>query len=348
MAAGCCPEGIAAVPDASTPAPLFDLDALRAARALVYRHMAPTPQYAWPLLGRRLGTELWVKHENHTPIGAFKVRGGLVYLDELSRTEPGCPGIVTATRGNHGQSIPFAARAYGIPVTVLVPHGNSVEKNAAMEGWGARVEVFGADFEEARQEAVRRAAEGGLHIVPPFAEPLVRGVATYALELFEAVPGLDVVYAPIGMGSGVCGLITARDLLGLSTEIVGVVSAGADAYALSHEAGRVVATNTTQTVLGDGMDCRAPWEDPVGIIRRGAARVVRVTDDELAGAMRAYYTDTHNLAEGAGAAPLAAALQERERLAGKRVAVILSGGNVDAALFARVLAGETPTRPAAP
>ena len=335
------------MPDASTPAPLFDLDALRAARALVHRHMPPTPQYAWPGLARRLGTGLWVKHENHTPIGAFKVRGGLVYLDELSRTEPGCPGIVTATRGNHGQSIPFAARAFGVPVTVLVPHGNSVEKNRAMQGWGARIEVFGTDFEEARQEAVRRAAEQGLHIVPPFAEPLVRGVATYALELFEAVPDLDVVYAPIGMGSGVCGLITVRDLLGLSTEIVGVVAAGADAYALSHEAGRVVATDTTDTVLGDGMDCRAPWEEPVAIIRRGAARVVRVTDDELARAMRAYYTDTHNVAEGAGAAALAAALKERERLAGRRVAVVLSGGNVDAALFARVLAGETPTRPTA-
>ena len=333
------------MPDAPVAdAPLFDLDRLGAARALVYRHMGPTPQYAWPQLGRRLGTEMWVKHENHTPIGAFKVRGGLVYLDELARAQPDCPGIVTATRGNHGQSIPFAARAYGIPVTVLVPHGNSVEKNAAMQGWGARVEVFGADFEEARQEAVRRAEAEGLHIVAPFAEPLVRGVATYALELFEAVRDIDTVYAPVGMGSGVCGLITVRDLLGLATEIVGVVSTGADAYAQSHEAGRVVATNTTDTLLGDGMDCRAPWEDPVAIIRRGAARIVRVTDDALAGAMRAYYTDTHNVAEGAGAAPLAAALQERERLRGKRVAVILSGGNVDAALFARVLAGETPTR----
>jgi threonine dehydratase len=333
------------MPDASAPAPLFDMDELTAARDLVYRHMPPTPQYAWPLLARRLGTEVVVKHENHTPIGAFKVRGGLVYLDELSRGEPGCPGIVTATRGNHGQSIPFAARAYGVPVTVLVPHGNSVEKNAAMQAWGATVETFGDDFEEARQEAVRRAREQGLHIVPPFAKALVKGVATYALELFESFRDLDVVYAPIGMGSGVCGLITVRDLLGLSTEIVGVVSEGADAYALSHEAGRVVATNTTHTVLGDGMDCRAPWEEPVAIIRRGAARVVRVSDDELAGAMRAYYADTHNLAEGAGAAGLAAGMKERDRLAGRRVGVILSGGNVDASLFAQVLAGETPTRP---
>ena len=333
------------MPDASTPAPLFSMDELRAARDLVYRHMPPTPQYAWPLLARRLGTEIVVKHENHTPIGAFKVRGGLIYLDWLSRVQPGCPGIVTATRGNHGQSIPFAARAYGVPVTVLVPHGNSVEKNAAMEGWGATVETFGEDFEEARQEAVRRAEEQGLHIIGPFHKALVTGVGTYALELFEAFANLDVVYAPIGMGSGVCGLITVRDLLGLSTEIVGVVSAGADAYAQSFEAGSIVSTNTTNTMLGDGMDCRAPWEQPVDIIRRGAARVVRVTDDELAEAMRAYYIDTHNLAEGAGAAGLAAAMQERESLAGKRVGVILSGGNVDAALFARVLAGETPTKP---
>ena len=322
---------------------LFTLDALHAARDLVHRHMPPTPQYAWPLLGERLGTELWVKHENHTPTGAFKVRGGLVYLDELARREPDCPGIVTATRGNHGQSIPFAARAYGIPVSVLVPKGNSVEKNAAMRGWGATVETFGEDFEDARLEAVRRGNEEGQHIIGPFDEPLVRGVATYALELFTAVPDLDTVYVPIGMGSGCCGLITTRDLLGLKTEIVGVVSAGAEAYALSFEAGHVVSTNTTNTVLADGMDCRAPWEQPVEIIHKGCARVVRVTDAEVATAMRAYYTDTHNVAEGAGAAPLAAALQERDVVKGKKVGVILCGGNVDSDKFARVLAGEVPT-----
>lgn len=322
---------------------LFTLDALQTARALVYRHMPPTPQFAWPLLADRVGTEVWVKHENHTPTGAFKVRGGLVYLDELTRSQPDCPGIVTATRGNHGQSIPFAARAFGIPVEVLVPKGNSVEKNSAMRGWGASVETFGDDFEDARQEAVRRGEEDGKHIIGPFHEPLVRGVATYALELFEAVPDLDVVYAPIGMGSGICGLITVRDLLGLKTEIVGVVSAGADAYALSYEAGKVVSTNTTRTVLGDGMDCRAPWEQPVDIIHKGAARVVRVTDDEIAEAMRIYYTDTHNIAEGAGAAPLAAALQERDRLKGQKTGVILSGGNVDSDKFAKVLSGTTPT-----
>lgn len=322
---------------------LFTLDALHAARKLVYRHMPPTPQFAWPLLADRVGTEIWVKHENHTPTGAFKVRGGLVYLDELTRSQPDCPGIVTATRGNHGQSIPFAARAFGIPVEVLVPKGNSVEKNAAMRGWGASVETFGDDFEDARQEAVRRGEEEGKHIIGPFHEPLVRGVATYALELFEAAPDLDVVYAPIGMGSGICGLISVRDLLAMKTEIVGVVSSGADAYALSFEAGKVVSTNTTRTVLGDGMDCRAPWEQPVDIIHKGAARVVRVTDDEIAEAMRIYYTDTHNIAEGAGAAPLAAALQERDRLKGLKTGVILSGGNVDSDKFSKVLSGTTPT-----
>ena len=326
---------------------LFTLDQLHAARDLVYRHMPPTPQYAWPLLAERLGTELWVKHENHTPIGAFKVRGGLVYLDELSRAEPDCPGIITSTRGNHGQSIPFAARAFGLPVTVLCPKNNSVEKIRAMRAWGAEVELFGDDYEEARQETVRRAEDQGLHIVGPFHEPLVRGVATYALELFEAVTDLDTVYVPIGMGSGICGLITVRDLLGLKTEIVGVVSEGADAYALSYEAGKIVPTNTTDTVLGDGMDCRSPWEEPVAIINNGAARVVRVSDAELADAMRAYYTDTHNVAEGAGAAPLAAALKERDLNAGRKVGVILSGGNVDAELFVRVLTGETPARSAA-
>lgn len=326
---------------------MFSLDQLHAARDLVYRHMAPTQQLAWPLLGERLGAEVWVKHENHTPTGAFKVRGGLIYVDELTRAQPDCPGIITSTRGNHGQSIPFAARAYGLPVTVLCPKNNSREKVRAMRAWGADVELFGEDYEESRQETVRRAQERGLHIIGPFHEPLVRGVATYALELFTAAPDLDVVYVPIGMGSGCCGLITVRDLLGLKTEIVGVVSAGADAYAQSFEAGQIVSTNATNTVLGDGMDCRSPWQEPVDIIANGCARVLRVTDDEIAEAMRAYYEDTHNVAEGAGAAPLAAAMQEKDRLAGKKVGVILSGGNVDAPLFAEVLAGRTPQRTAA-
>ena len=313
---------------------------LEAAAALVHRHMPPTPQYAWPLLARRAGCEVWVKHENHTPTGAFKVRGGLVHLDALARAG-GCRGIVTATRGNHGQSIPFAARAHGIPVTVYVPEGNSVEKNAAMEGWGARLVVHGRDFEAARLEAVRVAEAEGLHLIPPFERRLVLGVATYALELVTAMPDLDAVYVPIGMGSGICGLIGARDVLGLRTEIVGVVSDRADAYARSVEEGRVAETDTALT-FADGMACRVPWEEPLDIIRRGAARVVRVSDDEVAEAIRIYFSDTHNVAEGAGAAPLAALLQERERMRGRRAGVILCGGNIDTGWFREILGGGTP------
>lgn len=316
---------------------MFTLEELKAAAALVYDHMPPTPQFNWPLISDRVGAEVWVKHENHTPTGAFKVRGGLVYVDNLMQTQPDCPGIITSTRGNHGQSIPFAARAFGLPVTVLCPENNSVEKVRAMRAWGASVELFGQDYEESRQEAVRRSEENGLHLVGPFEDLLVRGVATYALEFFQAVQGLDTVYVPIGMGSGICGLILVRDLLGLETEIVGVVSAGADAYAQSFEAKQIVPTNVTNTVLADGMDCRSPWQQPIDIIIDGAARVLRVTDDEIAGAMRIYYADTHNVAEGAGAAPLAACIQEKELIAGKKVGLILSGGNIDTDLFAKVL-----------
>ncbi|MBK0400897.1 threonine dehydratase [Limibaculum sp. M0105] len=319
---------------------LFTLAELESAAALVHRHMPPTPQYAWPLLARRVGAEVWVKHENHTPTGAFKVRGGLVYLDDLARSG-GCHGIVTATRGNHGQSIPYAARAHGIPVRVYVPHGNSTEKNRAMEGWGAELLVHGRDFEEARIEAVRVAETEGLHLVPPFHPLLVRGVATYGLELFRAVSGLEAVYVPIGMGSGICGLITARDLLGLKTEIIGVVSDAADAYARSFEGGRIVETANAIT-FADGMACRVPWPEPLEIIRGGAARVVRVSDAEVAAAIATYFADTHNIAEGAGAAPLAALVQERDRMRGKKVGVILSGGNIDRAWFRTALEGDVP------
>lgn len=319
---------------------LFSMPALEAAADLVHAHMPPTPQYSWPLLSERAGAEIWVKHENHTPCGAFKVRGGLVYLEELAAKGP-CPGIVTATRGNHGQSIPFAARTHGIPVKVLVPEGNSTEKNAAMRGWGAEVITHGHDFEESRLEAVRMAEDDGWHLIPPFTEPLVRGVATYALELLTAQPDLQRVYVPVGMGSGICGLITTRDLLGLKTEIVGVVADTAPAYALSFQAGEVVTTNTCVT-FADGVACRAPWQEPLDIIRQGASHIVRVTDDEIAAAMRAYYSDTHQVAEGAGAVPLAAALQEKDANRGKKIGVILCGGNIDADVFAKVLAGETP------
>lgn len=318
----------------------FTRAGLEAACAVVHAAMAPTPQYAWPLLRQALGCEVWVKHENHTPTGAFKVRGGLVFMAELAARGELPAGFVTATRGNHGQSIPYAAARFGVPVTVVVPEGNSVEKNRAMEGFGARLVVHGRDFDAAREHAAALAAHEGLRFAPSFHPALVRGVATYALELFDAVE-LDVVYVPIGMGSGIAGLIAVRDLLGLSTEIVGVVSAHAPAFALSVAAGHVVETASAQT-FADGMACRVPQADALAIIARGAARIVQVTDREVAAALRLMYAATHNVAEGAGAAALAALMQEADRQQGRRVGVILSGGNIDTAVLAGVLAGETP------
>ncbi len=321
--------------------PLFKLDDLSRAAAVVREVVAPTPQYCWPQLSRRAGCEVWVKHENHTPTGAFKVRGGLVYLDELQRGPELPTGMITATRGNHGQSIPFAAARHGVPVTVLVPEVNSIEKNQAMVGWGAELVVFGQDFDAARVEAERRAQDQDLLLVPSFHPALVRGVATYAHELFTVVGELDTVYVPIGMGSGICGLITVRDLLGLKTAIVGVVSSEAAAMAMSLEAGKIVETNSAAT-FADGVACRVPMPEPFAIIQAGAERIVRVTEDEVADAMRALYSDTHNVAEGAGAAAFAALMQERELQRGKRVAVILTGGNVDSSVLQTVLGGGTP------
>jgi threonine dehydratase len=320
---------------------LFSLAELEDVVPLVHTLVPPTPQHAWPLLARRTGVNVWVKHENHTPIGAFKVRGGIVYLDALKRSAARPNGVVTATRGNHGQSIALAAARAGLPCTIFVPRGNSREKNAAMQAFGAELIVAGADFDECRPHSASFAEGRGYHYVPSFHADLVKGVATYALELFQAVPDLDAVYAPIGMGSGIIGLITVRDLLGLQTEIIGVVADQAPAIALSFEQGRPVATNSSAT-FADGMACRDPVPEPVEIICRGASRIVRVTEEEIAGAIRAYYEDTHNLAEGAGAAPLAALMQERERMQGKRVGLVLSGGNVDREVFAEVLAGRTP------
>ncbi|MCX7643738.1 MAG: threonine dehydratase [Rhodobacteraceae bacterium] len=322
--------------------PYFTREELEAAAALVHRQMSPTPQYAWPLLSRRAGCEVWVKHENHGPTGAFKVRGGITYIDWLRRTDPGCRGIVTATRGNHGQSQARAARAAGLRAVIYVPHGNSVEKNAAMRAFGAELVEFGRDFDEAREEAYRVAAAEGLHIVPPFHRELVRGVATYALEFFRAAPPLDAVYVPIGCGSGICGVIAARDALGLATEVVGVVAEGAPTALLSAAAGHPVATPVART-FADGMAVRVPVPEALEIYARGAARIVAVSDAGIAEAIRAYYTDTHNLAEGAGAAALAALLQERARMAGRRAGVILSGANIDAAWFRTIVEGGVPS-----
>ena len=314
---------------------------IESAHSIISQHVSPTPQLRWPLLCEEMGTEVWVKHENHTPIGAFKVRGGLVYLDQLVKRAHPPAQLITATRGNHGQSIPFAARLHRIPVTVLVPHGNSVEKNAAMRAWGAEVEEFGVDFDVAREEAGRRASVGEGEFVPSFHKDLIRGVATYGYELMTSVTDLDVIYCPIGMGSGIAGLVTVRDLLGIRTEIVGVVSAHADAIAQTI-AGDVVVSTETANTFADGVATRVPNPESVSIIRRGVERIVTVTDDEVACAVRRLYRCTHNVAEGAGAAACAAAYQEREQMRGKRIAVILTGGNIDRAWFVQVLNGETP------
>ena len=318
-------------------------DALDAATALVHRHMLPTPQLVWPRLAEAIGHCVWVKHENVTPIGAFKVRGGLVYLDDRMRPGRSKPQrLVTATRGNHGQSIPFAARACGVPVTVVVPEGNSVAKNDAMRAWGAQLEVHGSDFDASLAHAQALAAAPGSEFVSSFHPLLVRGVATYVHELLSAAPDLDRLYVPIGMGSGICAAIAVRDLLGARTEVIGVVASGADAMALSVEAGREVTTNTAQT-FADGMAVRSVHPDAFAQIRAGAARILRVTDAEIAAAIRLLYATTGHVAEGAGAAALAALTQEchARSLTGSS-AVVLSGGNIDVGLLQCVLAGDTP------
>jgi threonine dehydratase len=320
---------------------MFTLAELESVMPLVRESVPPTPQYAWPLLQARTGVEVVVKHENHTPIGAFKVRGGLIYLDRVKRERPRSRGIVTATRGNHGQSLAFAGRRAGVSVTIVVPHGNSTEKNAAMRALGAELIEHGRDFDEAREQAMRIAAERGLEFAPSFHRDFVIGVATYAYELFTAIDGLDTVYAPIGLGSGICGLIGTRDLLRLDTRIIGVVADGANAYRRSVAAGRPVPTNAALT-FADGMAVRVPDATALELIGRGAERIVEVSEDEIAEAIRILFSDTHNVAEGAGAASLAALMKERDRLQGRRVAVILTGQNIDRSWMATVLAGATP------
>ena len=318
---------------------MHSLERIEQAAELVHRHVSPTAQHCWPLICNRVGTEVWVKHENHTPIGAFKVRGGLTYLTELRAREPEVAGVITATRGNHGQSIGFAARALGLRAVILVPHGNSVEKNAAMRAFGVELVEHGSDFQEAREYSEELAAKEGLHQIGPFHENLVLGVSSYPLELFRALPDLDTVYVPIGMGSGICSTITVRDQLGLATNVVGVVAENAPMYALSFEQKQPVSTNSSDT-FADGLACRIPDPDALDIILKGAERIVTVSEAEIRAAMRAYYADCHNLIEGAGAAPLAALLKEKQLMAGKKVAVIASGGNIDRALYLEILGGE--------
>jgi threonine dehydratase len=306
------------------------------AAEFVHAVVGPTPQLRWPLLCERVGAEVWVKHENHTPVGAFKVRGGLVYLDGLRRTRPDLTGVIAATRGNHGQSVAFAAARFGLATTIVVPRGNSREKNAGMRALGAELVEHGHDFQAALEFARELARERGLHLVPSYHPLLVRGVATGALEFLRGAPELDTVYVPIGLGSGICGMIAARDALGLPTRIVGVVSENAPTYALSFVRSLPTPTESAETIA-DGLACRVPVPDAVVIINRSASRILSVSDDAIKAAMRHYFTDTHNVAEGAGAAPLAALLAERDAMAGKRVGLVLSGGNVDRELYASIL-----------
>lgn len=312
------------------------LNEIQRAAEVVYDFMPATPQYCWPLLCEQVGAEVWVKHENHTPVGSFKIRGGLVYFSHLRQSRALSEGVISATRGNHGQSIGFSARHWGVPATVFVPHGNSVEKNAAMRALGVELVEHGKDFQDSLEQAVRLANDRGLHMVPSFHPLLVTGVATYGLELLQAVNDIDVVYVPIGMGSGVCGMVAARDALGLKTEVVGVVSAHARAYAESF-ATKSAVSSAVSTRLADGMACRTPNPDALEIIWRGVDRIVTVTDEEIAAAIRLLFECTHNTCEGAGAAATAATVQEASRIKGCKVAVVLSGSNIDREVFTQIL-----------
>ncbi len=312
------------------------LDEIHEAQKLVYSLMQPTPQISWPLLSQRLEASVWVKHENHSPIGAFKARTAIVYAAELFKHSNGTKGLITATRGNHGQSVALAGRRFNVPVTIVVPHGNSAEKNAAMRGQGANLIEFGNDYQAAREHANQLANEQNLHVVPIYHRDFVKGIASYWVELFSAVPDLDAAYVPIGMGSGICSGCAVRNGMGLKTKIVGVVSDGAPAYALSFEAGKKIEAPVT-TAIADGMACRVPDDEPLEIMRQNVDHIVTVSDDEIRRAMKIYFTDTHNAVEGAGAASLAAALKEKAVLTGKKVALVLTGGNVDHEIFARVL-----------
>ncbi len=317
---------------------LPSLHDIEAAAQIVYRAMPPTPQYRWALSSQRLGTDCWLKHENHTPVGAFKIRGGLTFFDDLRRRGALPSAVISATRGNHGQSVAWSARAHGLPCTIVVPIGNSVEKNAAMRALGAELVEHGDDFQASREHALALAARSGAMMVPSFDIGLVRGVATYWWEFFKAVPQLDIVYVPIGLGSGICAAVAAKSALGHAVRIVGVVSSHATSYADSLAAGRVVPA-PVHTVLADGMACRVAEQDALDTLAGRLDHVVQVSDDAVAQAMRALYIDTHNVAEGAGAAGFAAAMQERDRNRGRVVGTVISGGNVDSAMMARVLGG---------
>jgi threonine dehydratase len=317
-------------------------DEIRTGRALVYRFMPPTPQYTWPLLNQRLGTEAWVKHENHTPVGAFKVRGAIIYLSWLKDRRPSLAGVVAATRGNHGQGVGLAARFLGLKAVIVVPHGNSPEKNRAMLAQGVELVEYGHDFQASLEYARTLAAERGLEMIESFHEQLVLGTAGYAMEFFESVPPIDTIYVPIGMGSSICGVAAARNALGLNTEIVGVVAEQSPSTAISFRQRQVVEA-PANTLIADGLACRRPNAEALEVILQNVARIVEVSETEIRSAMLAYYQDTHNVAEGAGAASLAAALLEKDELRGQRVGIVLTGGNVDREVFASVLAAAHPS-----
>ncbi len=325
-------------PDIRMPGTLPDLSTLRAAQHVVYTSFGPTPQYQWPLLNAAIGAECWVKHENHTPVGAFKVRGGLVFVERLRAAGAVVKGLVSATRGNHGQSLAYAAARHGIPVAIVVPHGNSQEKNAAMRALGAELLEVGDDFQASMEASVEVAAERGWLRVPSFHEDLVAGVGTWAVELLEAVPDLDRLYVPVGLGSGLCGALAAKAALAHKVQLIGVVSSGAPAYALSL-AGDTSVSHAVTTTLADGMACRTPDANALEIIRAAQVPMQLVTDEQVADAMRLLFSATHNAAEGAGAAGLAAIMHDTTRSATDRVGFVLCGGNVDRAVFSRVLAG---------
>ncbi len=308
------------------------------AQSLLYRHMAPTPQYTWPLINQRLGAEAWIKHENQTSVGAFKIRGALVYVSWLKQTQPDLAGVVAATRGNHGQGVAMAARLVGVKAVIVVPHGNSKEKNRAMVSQGAELIEYGHDFQESLEYARTLAVERGLVMVDSFHERLVMGTATYALEFLQSVPPLDRIYVPIGLGSSICGVSAARNALALKTEIIGVVSSASPSYALSFKQRRIVDA-PSRTLLADGLACRVPAAPAMEVIWNNVSRIVEVSDTEIAEAMRIYFQDTHNVAEGAGAAPLAAALKEKDQNRDTRIGLVLTGGNVDLELYNKVLSG---------
>ena len=317
---------------------MFNVDELDRAAKIVHQALPATPQIRWPQLSERFGADVWVKHENYTPVGAFKIRGALFYVSELRRKNPEIDGVIVATRGNFGQSVAFAGIRAGLRVLVVVPHGNSQEQNLAMRSLGAEVIEFGHDFQDALEHAGRLSEESGLHFINSFDFVLVQGVASYALELFQSVPELDYVYVPIGLGSGICGTILARNARGLKARIVGVVADGAPAYALSFHAGKPVSTSSVDT-MADGLSCRVPNPEAVDLINREVDHVVTVQDSAIMEAMRIYFSATHNVAEAAAAAPLAALFQEQKIVRGKRVALIHSGCNIDRGRFASILAG---------